>query len=575
MAELIPTVLDDKTPPGEKEVFNFLYRGYENWVALHSLDLAPWNKNLRTEIDFVVIVPEKGILCIEVKSNKNITYDGNWYPKEIKRSPFKQALDARFSFYRNLSARAPEYSRIPVVHCCIFTSSRFQITSNLSVEPWILIDSAKFRRYRKGTDLCKDLESIIDLSIKADSKLKNLSHEISKSDIKKIIELCLPIQKTNFNKREEIERREEDALKILIKHQRPLVNIAKSNKRVIVSGGAGTGKTLIGKKIALLKAFEGKRVAFLCYNRLIGEWISEEIKNEKVPPNLIAGSAIKILMEMAGIKKSEINSTRTYWESELPEQIEEKLTDPEFKTLSQFDYLILDEAQDILARPQWWNLICEFLKGGLEDGEYILFGDFENQVLSGRQKMENEKKEILKKSNPTEYQLDENCRNYSIVGKAAVQLSGINNSVYDSFLREGGSSKNYDIFFYKNDNEQLEKLNLWIKSFRKEGYKNSEITILSFRRSNSNDSMKFYEKGNLKLKPAWNNSGEFISYSTIRAFKGMENKVIIITDVIVEENCDTHRNLFYTGLTRATESVFLLCEESSTKIINSWQIPKG
>ena len=102
-------------------------------------------------------------------------------------------------------------------------------------------------------------------------------------------EICLPIQKTNFNKREEIERREEDTLKILIKQQRPLVNIAKSNKRVIVSGGAGTGKTLIGKKIALLKAYEGKRVAFLCYNRLIGEWMSEEIKNEKVPPNLIAG----------------------------------------------------------------------------------------------------------------------------------------------------------------------------------------------------------------------------------------------------------------------------------------------
>ena len=133
----------------------------------------------------------------------------------------------------------------------------------------------------------------------------------------------------------------------------------------------------------------------------------------------------------------------------------------------------------------------------------------------------------------------------------------------------------YDIFFYQNDSEQLEKLHFWISSFKKEGYKNSEITILSFSRSNSINSMKLLESGNEKLKPVWQNFGEFVSYSTIKSFKGMENKVIIITDVRVEDNNDIHRNLFYTGLTRATESVFILCEESSTKIINSWQKQMG
>ena len=62
-------------------------------VAIHSLDLAPWNRGLRTEIDFVLIVPDTGILCIEVKSHEKITFENDrWYPVEIKRSPCQSGL---------------------------------------------------------------------------------------------------------------------------------------------------------------------------------------------------------------------------------------------------------------------------------------------------------------------------------------------------------------------------------------------------------------------------------------------------------------------------------------------------
>lgn len=82
MARMIPSFVDDRTPPGERDVFNVLAAGPDDWVILHSLDLAPWNRGLRTEVDFVVIVPDTGILCIEVKSHLNITFDGHrWQPR--------------------------------------------------------------------------------------------------------------------------------------------------------------------------------------------------------------------------------------------------------------------------------------------------------------------------------------------------------------------------------------------------------------------------------------------------------------------------------------------------------------
>src|ERR1700679_2617032 len=124
MARLVPSFMDDGTPPGERDVYNLLAAGPNNWVALHSLDLAPWNRGLRTEIDFVVIAPDTGILCIEVKSHETIVFDGSrWYPDTMSRSPFKQAADARYTFYRRLAELLPDFKRVPVVHCCIFPRS--------------------------------------------------------------------------------------------------------------------------------------------------------------------------------------------------------------------------------------------------------------------------------------------------------------------------------------------------------------------------------------------------------------------------------------------------------------------
>lgn len=88
MARLIPSFMDDKTPSGERDVFTMLLSGPDDWVAIHSLDLAPWNRRLRTEIDFLVIIPDTGLLCIEVKSHDAISFENDrWYPPDLKRPP--------------------------------------------------------------------------------------------------------------------------------------------------------------------------------------------------------------------------------------------------------------------------------------------------------------------------------------------------------------------------------------------------------------------------------------------------------------------------------------------------------
>ncbi len=568
MARLIPSFMDNHTPPGERDVFNLLAAGPEDWVAFHSLDLAPWNRGLRTEIDFVVIVPNTGILCIEVKSHDNITFDGQrWYPETISRSPFKQASDGRHTFYRRLAELAPQFKRVPIVHCCIFPRASFDVPRNLSVQSWELLDSRTFRAFSTGDAFCADLEARLERSIAANEKLSPLDHRLSQVQIDTIVTLCVPVQKRRPNARDEITRREEEIERILREQQKPVLRLAEWNERLVVSGGAGTGKTLIAMEVALRAAEKGQRVALLCFNHLVGDWMRQKIQQTgPLLPNLIAGRAIRVMAEMTEVEIP-AKPSQDFWETELPQKLEERLTYPDFKAAAAFDYLVLDEAQDLLARPRLWQCLIQLLAGGSERGGFALFGDFEHQVLAERGQMQEALAALDLSSRPVHWILSENCRNYRVVGDTAVSLAGLSGRVYSGYLRAGGGIHNYDIFFYENARSQLEKLGQWLKEFREQGYKPSEITLLSFRADHLSASESLKNAG-YKLRSA-RQSGELTAYTSVHAFKGMENKAIILTDVVLDD-LDFRRDLFYTGMTRATESVRVLCDMQSQESLCGW-----
>lgn len=568
MARLIPSFMDDHTPPGERDVFNLIAAGPDDWVALHSLDLAPWNRSLRTEIDFVIIVPETGILCIEVKSHENLAYDGNrWYPDSITRSPFKQAADARYNFYRRLNDLVPWFADVPVVHCCIFPRASFDLTPNLSVQPWELIDMRAFRAFGTGSDFCANLKERMERSIAADERLTSLKNRLTADRIENIVKCCVPVQRRRPEVRQEITKREEEVEKVLREQQKPVLQLVGLNRRIVVSGGAGTGKTLIAMEVARRAAEKGRRVALLCFNQLVGDWMRHRM-DQITPalPNLVVGRAIRVMAETTEVEIPDKPSPE-FWANELPLRLEERLTDPDFKATATFDYLVLDEAQDILARPRLWQCLAQFLSGGVDRGALALFGDFDHQVLAGREPMRNALAALDATDRPVRWNLSENCRNYRIVGETAVLLSGTGGRVYSGYLRAGGGMHNYDIFFFEHEQAQLDKLGQWLREFKAMGYKPSEITLLSFRADHLCAATRLKYSGH-RLQSAWQ-TGELTSYASIHAFKGMENKVVILTDVCLSDT-DFHRDLFYTGMTRATESVRVLCDRGSQETLFAW-----
>jgi superfamily I DNA/RNA helicase len=113
----------------------------------------------------------------------------------------------------------------------------------------------------------------------------------------------------------------------------------------------------------------------------------------------------------------------------------------------------------------------------------------------------------------------------------------------------------------------LDQIKAWLSEFRAQGFKPWEITLLSFCSEEASAAMQL-KKEACKLNPAWMEN-RHTGYATIHSFKGMENKVIILTDVDLSGR-DIERSLFYTGMTRATESVRVLCSESSKNSLISY-----
>lgn len=574
MARLIPSFMDDRTPPGERDVFNMLAAGPDDWVALHSLDVAPWNRGLRTEIDFVVIVPDTGIVCIEVKSHERISFEQDrWQPVQISRSPFKQASDGRHTLYRRLHELAPQFRGVPIVHCCIFPRAAFDLPPNLAVQPWELIDGRAFRAFSTGDEFCAAIKIRMQEHIEADQRISPLTSPLSRTQVDAIIGFCVPAQKRRPEAREEILRREHDIERLLREQQKPVLQLAALNDRVLVRGPAGTGKTLIAMEVARRAAEQGRRVALVCFNHLVGEWITKRINSVSPPslPNLIVGPAVRVMAHMADVPIPS-NPTSYFWETELPLRLEERLTDPDFTSMATFDYLVVDEAQDLLARTKLWQCLTGLLDGGPERGAFAIFGDFDHQLLADRDAMLESLALLEGAAAPSQWRLSENCRNYSIVGTSAGLLSGYGRNVYTNYMRTGGGTHNYDIAFYDDDREQAETLLQWLKEFRQQGYRPSEITVLSFRSGMNSVAASLVERG-VKLRPAWQ-GGDFTGYCSVHAFKGLENKVIILTDVRLGET-DFQRDLFYTGMTRATETVRVLCDRVSQETLIRWIQAKG
>ena len=126
MARMVPSYISEDTKsPGEKALFHKFREdpGTSGWIVLHSLGVAKHKDRISGELDFVVIIPREGVLCIEVKAGNVARKEGYWLygsgekPKKICSRPISPSIRCQCIVLRNiLPEEEPSLNRLLSYH---------------------------------------------------------------------------------------------------------------------------------------------------------------------------------------------------------------------------------------------------------------------------------------------------------------------------------------------------------------------------------------------------------------------------------------------------------------------------
>lgn len=557
MARMIPPLIPVGAAPGEQLVYRRLAedKTTDDWIVLHSLNIAEHVRNPEGEADFVVIAPDLGILVIEVKSHDHFTFgNGVWKlgkQAPTTRGPFKQASEAMHSIRKDLLKKKIDLRSVPMLSAAWFTAARARTMLKPTNEwfDWQVLDSEDL----KSDPIGAIRRAFTGGTANLDATFNGFSYGgvgPDQATAKQIAMLLRP----NFEfgtVAGDLRAARENQLVHFVEEQFLALDAMSDNPSVLFTGPAGSGKTFLALEAARREVALGRKGSLMCFNNLLGRRLAADIND----PGLSVGTFHSQLLALTGLK-APTNAGQLFWSSELPERATEMLL--EFGE-PPMDFLIVDEIQDLLTQG-YLDVFELLVKGGLARGRVLMFGDFERQAIydDGRGS------KLLKECVPhmPSHRLTMNCRNLPRIGFSVNYFSGLTPG-YRRFRRDDDGANPVLLKYLRNE-DQSPLLRRAVEALRDESFDLSEIVVLSPLAAGSvaaTTSDPWLKSVLVRADGDTVRKGR-IRFSSIQAFKGLEAPAVIVTD-LDRANVPNFESVLYVGLTRATDRLYGVIEEST------------
>jgi len=381
MAEMIPDRLPDKASRGEGRIFALL-KGLEDDCIVYYEPVVSDRYP-----DFVLIIPDLGLLVIEVKG---------WWPKWIESADdyFVQVKDGSVIRRDDHPVRQANGYKTKLMNCCTaddyfssmlchaageykgklkFPFGHLAYLSNISSRN--LEELGLQRIFPEERVITKDrLESWADLTGKQlKDKLKpffgpfELRSPLSDEEVNAIRAIIHPEIVIQKGAQREDQGGPtlppESSLKVLDLRQEELARKIKTGHRIL-NGVAGSGKTvlLISRARLLSESNEEAKILVLCFNRALSKYLNNRLSDCR---------SVQAVHFHAWAKQNGVEWHNGEANSDFGKRLLTVLENGGGES-RQYDAVLIDEAQDF--EPEWFKCVREALKEP-DDGDLIIVAD--------------------------------------------------------------------------------------------------------------------------------------------------------------------------------------------------------
>jgi len=531
MARMYPRTLykPDVKSTAEREVFKALEAALDDrWDVYHSAAWMVRDKKRGSsegEIDFVLCHPEQGVLCLEVKGGNVECAHGAWHrmvdgERERIKDPFQQAADHGHALARKLGGMAGKGGKKLRI-------GRGIAFPNISVHKLVLAPDAPREIVIDRNDMTEigaAVERIRAYHAGSDNPLT----APGSAGAKKIRETLAPEVRIEVPMAERF--LEEEKAQITLTHEQALLlgHLARK-RRMVVTGPAGSGKTVLAFERARRLAEKGNRVLCVCFNSAL----SKHLRKSKRPDGLLINTFHSACVALA--KKSKVplstndgsEPTPAYWRDELPMAMIAAID----KLGKQYDALIVDEAQDL--NDDWLEALAYTLKDP-EDSFIWLFMDDNQRVYDS---------DLSAPRDYATWDLTVNCRNTQAIHREVMKK--YEGEVEPQALGPEGR----EVELYNTDDPAAVITARIAELCGKDEVPPRDIVVLSSH-GIEKSAVAAAGCGDYTYTAEPEPTSPFIRFSSIRAFKGLESPVVILCELedIDEETIDSQ---LYVGLSRA------------------------
>ncbi len=487
------------------------------------------------EADLIVIMPDAGVLVVEIKGAGIGNRDGHWYMRRADGDhlidPVAQARDARYAIreYVESDRRWADSSRgrLRTAHAVVTPFTDLGEDFDLPDCPrWLIHDKH---------DLPDLADRLRDTALMSDTNRRAPDD----GDCAVVVDIlagrgtqAVPTVEDESDERHERADR-------LTQEQDLILGVTRLLRRVEVRGGAGSGKTVLALTQArqLTSGRSGRpseRVALVCYSIGLASHFKREVEAWRYNKRPAFVGTFEELANTWGVESGSRDDPR-FWEHKLPDLMAAKAA--ELPPNHRFDSFVVDEAQDFAE--SWWRPLIGALKDE-EDGGLFLYSD-ENQRLFNR---------FGRPPVPlVPLVLDHNLRNTRQIAQVFRPLAPLRMRL------EGGDGPEV-VHVPASPDEALDAADDQVEALLDEGWLPGHVALLTTGKRHPEQAARQEMLGQDGYwRTFWDQ--DLVFYGHVLGFKGLERRAVVLC-LNEDGTRDRFRERMYVGLSRATDRLIVV-----------------